>query len=77
MIRNSALAAIILEALSESTDVQPLGHLYAAMMSVATLDQFEQIILTMESQGWVKVTSETIQITGSGRELVQQSRAEP
>ncbi len=77
MNKSQAIALSILETLAEKTDGTgiPSGHMYAVLMDLVGLDQFQRILAGLERVGLVNVSGHYVTATSKARAMLAQKTA--
>lgn len=77
MNKSQAIALSILETLAEKTDGTgiPSGHMYAVLMDLVGLDQFQRILAGLEHVGLVNVSGHYVTATPKARAMLAQKAA--
>ena len=72
MNKQKAIALSIIETLAEKTEGTglPSGHMYAALMGLVGLGEFQSILSALERAGLVEVSGHYVTATKSARELL-------
>jgi hypothetical protein len=73
MKRKQAMAQSIVETLAEKTEGTglPSGHMYAALMGLVGLSEFQAILAGLENVGLVTVNAHYVCATPKARALIQ------
>lgn len=77
MNKSQAIALSIIETLAEKTEGTglPSGHMYAALMGLVELDQFQRILAGLEHVGLVNVSGHYVTATPKARAMLAQKTA--
>lgn len=77
MNREKAIALSIIETLAEKTEGTglPSGHVYAALMGLVGLSEFQVIIAGLEHVGLVNVSGHYVTATPKARAMLAQKAA--
>ena len=77
MSRKQAIAEAIVEALVEKREGTgfPSGHMYAELMRVATLSEYQNILAGLERVGLVNVSGHYVTATPKARAMLAQKAA--
>ena len=77
MNKSQAIALSILETLAEKTDGTgiPSGHMYAVLMDLVGLDQFQRILAGLEHVVLVNVSGHYVTATPKARAMLAQKAA--
>ena len=77
MNRKQAIALSIVETLADKTDGTglPSGHMYAALMGLVGLSEFQGIIAGLEHVGLVNVSGHYVTATPKARAMFAQKAA--
>ena len=77
MNRKKAIALSIIETLAEKTEGTglPSGHMYAALMGLVGLSEFQGIIAGLQNVGLVDVSGHYVTATPKARAMLAQKAA--